>query len=197
VARRRKRKQEDPVASLMGLLVLGIGLAMWQLTNSLVVVALTAGCIIGIFVAIIMIINMKRVERLKRSGIKEIDQMDGRQFENYLGHLFRMHGYNAEVTQSSGDYGADLVITKGGRRIVVQAKRYKNNVGLKAVQEIYAAMNHYKATEAWVVTNSDYTEQAYTLAKSNGVKLINRNQLIEMILAVNPPKSAPVKKKAV
>lgn len=197
MARRRRRKQEDPIAGLMGLLVLGAALGVWQLTKNLVVVALAAGCVVGLCIAVAMVLHMKKVDRLKRSGIKEIDQMDGRQFENYLGHLFRMHGYAAEVTQSSGDYGADLVITKGGRRIVVQAKRYKNNVGLKAVQEIYTAMNHYKAAEAWVVTNSDYTEQAYTLARSNGVKLINRNQLIEMILAVNPSKNVAAKKKVV
>nr|WP_285855654.1 restriction endonuclease [Paenibacillus camelliae] len=181
----------------MGLLVLGAGLGIWQLTNNLIIAALAAGCVVGLFFAVAMILHMKKVERLKRSGIAEIDKMEGRQFEKYLGHLFRMHGYAAEVTQASGDYGADLVISKGGRRIVVQAKRYKNNVGLKAVQEIYAAMNHYKASEAWVVTNSDFTEQAYTLARSNGVKLINRNQLIEMILAVNPPNNASAKKKTI
>lgn len=197
MARRRRRKQEDPVAGLMGLLVLGVGLGIWHLTNNLIVAAMAAGCVVGLCFAVAMLLHMKKVERLKRSGIVDIDQMDGRQFEKYLGHLFRMHGYVAEVTQSSGDYGADLVITKGGRRIVVQAKRYKNNVGLKAVQEIYAAMNHYNAAEAWVVTNSDYTEQAYNLARSNGVTLINRNQLIEMILAVNPPKNANVAKKRI
>jgi len=198
VARRRRRKQEDPVAGLMGLLVLGAALGIWQLTNNLIIAALAAGCVVGLFIAVAMVLHMKKVERLKRSGIAEIDKMEGRQFEKYLGHLFRMQGYTAEVTQASGDYGADLVITKGGRKIVVQAKRYKNNVGLKAVQEIFTAMNHYKAAEAWVVTNSDYTEQAYTLARSNGVKLINRNQLIEMILAVNPPKNAAsAKKKAI
>ncbi|GBG09531.1 hypothetical protein PAT3040_04181 [Paenibacillus agaridevorans] len=50
-------------------------------------------------------------------------------------------------------------------------------------------MDHYGATSAWVVSNRDYTEQAYTLAKSNGVRLVNREQLIEMILAVNPAQS--------
>jgi restriction system protein len=47
-------------------------------------------------------------------------------------------------------------------------------------------MDHYGASSAWVVSNRDYTEQAYTLAKSNGVRLVNREQLIDMILAVNP-----------
>ncbi|WP_253187253.1 restriction endonuclease [Paenibacillus sp. GP183] len=48
--------------------------------------------------------------------------MDGRQFELYLGLLFKALGYKTEVTLSAGDYGADLVIEKNGVRTVVQAK---------------------------------------------------------------------------
>ncbi|USB34270.1 restriction endonuclease [Paenibacillus sp. YPG26] len=108
--------------------------------------------------------------------------MDGVDFEKYLGHLFRSQGYKAEVTQASGDYGADLVLSKDGKRVVVQAKRYSKNVGLKAVQEVHGAIAHYRATAGWVVTNRDYTDQAYKLAKSNGVRLIGRDELVEMLL---------------
>lgn len=80
--------------------------------------------VVGIIV-LMVIIQQKRAERLKRSGIAEIDKMDGVQFEHYLGHLFRSQGYRAEVTKAAGDYGADLVISKDGKRIVVQAKSYK------------------------------------------------------------------------
>ncbi|WP_233566689.1 restriction endonuclease [Cohnella endophytica] len=80
----------------------------------------------------------------------------------YLGQLFKSQGYKTEVTQAAGDYGADLVISNQTKRVVIQAKRYSKNVGLKAVQEIYTAIAHYSASEGWVVTNSDYTDQAFT-----------------------------------
>lgn len=57
-------------------------------------------------------------------------------------------------------------------------------VGLKAVQEVQTAIAHYRAQDAIVGTNSDFTEQAYNLAKSNRVRLINREELIEMVLAM-------------
>ncbi|MEK3882441.1 restriction endonuclease [Paenibacillus sp. PL2-23] len=190
MARRRRKEQVDPAQALTGMLMLGAFFGMYKLTNSFVGGSIAAGCVLGAYISIVMIVNQKHTERLKRSGIADIDKMDGRTFELYLGHLFRSHGYETEVTQAAGDYGADLVIKKGGQKIVVQAKRYSKNVGLKAVQEAHTAMNHYGASEAWVVTNRDYTEQAYTLAKSNGVRLIKREQLIEMILAVNPGQSS-------
>ncbi|RRJ54017.1 restriction endonuclease [Paenibacillus oralis] len=137
---------------------------------------------------ILLIIRMIKEEKLKRSGIKEIDKMSGGQFEQYLGLLFKGYGYSVSITKLSGDYGADLVLSKGGKRIVVQAKRYSKNVGIKAVQEAQASIAHYKASEAWVVTNSNYTPAAYELAKSNQVRLIGREELINMILRLKDKK---------
>jgi restriction system protein len=108
--------------------------------------------------------------------------MDGRQFEHYLGHLFKAHGFTVQVTRAAGDYGADLLIVKNGKKIAVQAKRYSKTVGLKAVQEVKASIAHYGASEGWVVANREYSDEAYSLAKSNNIRLINREQLIEMIL---------------
>lgn len=54
------------------------------------------------------------------------------------------------------------------------------------MQEAQASIAYYKAQSAWVVSNRDYTEEAKALAKSNGVRLINRNELVDMILKMNP-----------
>jgi len=185
LARRRKKQKDDPVQGFVGMLTLGCGVYAYYLTKSVAVAAIAAGVIIGLYIGIVIVVNQKRTERLKNSGIAEIDKMDGRRFEIYLSHLFKDHGYYVQVTQAAGDFGADLVISKDGKKIIIQAKRYSKNVGIKAVQEAQAAIAHYGANEAWVVSNSDYTEAAYSLAKSNGVRLINREKLIELILTIN------------
>ncbi|MFD0051448.1 restriction endonuclease [Actinomycetes bacterium NPDC127524] len=121
--------------------------------------------------------------RLKRAGIHQIDKMTGTQFEQYLELLFTQKGYKVSLTKSTGDFGADLILkSTGGKTIIVQAKRYSKNVGIKAVQEVVSAVPHYKGTEAWVVTNSYYTEAAKKLAVTNNVQLYNRDQLIKWIL---------------
>lgn len=182
----RRRKKDHPVDELVG--TLAILLAGWVgfETNSIYMAGLTLIFVMAFALGIIFLINQVKEERLKKSGIREIDQMDGRQFEHYLGLLFKSQGYKVQVTRAAGDYGADLVIQKDGKRIVVQAKRYSKNVGIQAVQQAQASIAHYKAHEAWVVTNRDYTDAARNLASSNSVKLINREMLIEMMLQMNP-----------
>ena len=51
----------------------------------------------------------------------------------------------------------DLVLEQDGSRIIVQAKRYSQPVGVKGVQEAYAARPHYRAGAAWVISNSTFT----------------------------------------
>ena len=120
--------------------------------------------------------------KLRKAGIREIDEMTGEEFERFLGELFKRRGFKISYTATSGDYGADLILRDGDETIAVQAKRYSGNVGVKAVQEIIGAVRMYDATEAWVVTNSYFTKQAIKLAEINDVYLIDRDELIDIIL---------------
>lgn len=86
------------------------------------------------------------------------------------------------IKTETGYFGADVILKAKDKKIIVQAKRYKKNVGVKAVQEIAAAKNYYNADECWVITNSFFTKQAKTLANSNQVRLIDRKQLIHWML---------------
>src|SRR4051812_19552334 len=85
------------------------------------------------------LIWLREQRRISRSGIEEIDQMDGHTFEQRMQVLFRDLGYRVQRTRRRGDYGADLVIELDGAKTVVQAKRWTKTVGVKAVQEAVAA----------------------------------------------------------
>lgn len=178
--RRRTKKQQRQVDDIIKLLLLIAAFGGWYYTKSL------TGAIISfcVAIAIIVIFSLWRSyvfnQRIKVSGIDTIDQMTGVQFEEYISVLFKNQGYRVDATPITGDYGADAILKKDKKVIVVQAKRYKKNVGVRSVQEIIPAMKMYKATDAWVITNSYFTKQALTLAKQNNVRMIDRDELIEM-----------------
>jgi restriction system protein len=178
VAKSKKRRQEELIQGILGLIVLICAVLYFQ-TGSLAIAIIVGIVLLSIYIGFIVLTKLLFQEKMRRSGILEIDKMTGNQFEKYLGELFKFQGYKTKVTPASGDYGADLVIERNRKRIVVQAKRYKNNVGIKAVQEIYSSRKHYNASEAWVVTNSNYTTAAKKLASSNDVRLIGREHLIK------------------
>ncbi|CAM4522362.1 HJR/Mrr/RecB family endonuclease [Paenibacillus endophyticus] len=90
--------------------MLGAGWGAYSYTSSIIAAGIAAGAILAVYTFIISSINHKQTEPLKRAGIAEVDKMEGRQFEKYLGHLFISHGYKVEVKQAAGDFGADLIL---------------------------------------------------------------------------------------
>jgi restriction system protein len=182
----KEKRESDFIDAALKLSSVGTFFLVLFTTRSFKIAFIATLIVFGLTIALLIMRRMNHQEKLKRSGITDIDKMDGRQFEHYLGVLFKNQGYSVKVTRASGDYGADLIIAKDGKKIVVQAKRYSKNVGLKAVQEAQASIAHYGASEAWVVSNSEYTYEATELARSNKVKLFSRDDLVEMILKMNP-----------
>lgn len=158
---------------------------LWSILTAEPFVTISFIVLIGSFFLFALLVNALREQKLRKSGILEVDKMSGRKFEEYLQALLKVKGYSVQLTPASGDYGADLILSTKGKKIVVQAKRYNKNVGVKAVQEVASAKSHYKADECWVVTNSFFTEQAKKLASSNQVLLIDRKQLMNWMLKEN------------
>ncbi|MBO0823125.1 MAG: restriction endonuclease [Actinobacteria bacterium] len=123
----------------------------------------------------------------------QVDSMDGTAFEHFCAEVLRANGYHVQHVGKSGDYGADLIISSHAGHAVVQAKRYSGNVGLDAVQQVSAARAHYRTSQAIVLTNSYFTDAAWTLARSNAVELWDRNVLFTMATRASalPAPSAP------
>lgn len=107
----------------------------------------------------------------------ELDKLSGTEFENFLAGLYRAQGYTVELTANTGDYGADLMLTKNQERISVQAKRYTGSVGVAAVQEALSGKAYYQCSAAWVITTGTFTANAIKLAKKSDVKMISRSEL--------------------
>lgn len=180
----RRRKQKDSIVELIGSGIVLLSLYFYSKSNSWTVALIIFISLTLLLLLSAYVISSIKNQKLLKSGITRVDQMTGIEFENYLSVLFRKLGFETAITKSSGDYGADLILNKDGKKIVVQAKRYKKNVGIKAVQEISSAKLHYGGHEAWVVTNSGYTTAARELARTNHVKLFQSEDLIKWGLLV-------------
>ena len=120
-----------------------------------------------------------QTQLLRQSGITDIDRMSGVDFERRLAILFQDRGYDVETTPATGDYGADLILNNGSERIIVQAKRYSQTVGVKAIQEVASAVPFYGGTAGMVITNAYFSPNAVTLAQRVGITLWDRSRLIQ------------------
>lgn len=127
--------------------------------------------------------------------IKDIDEseniaiMPWEDFEHLIRQLFEKEfsqaGGEVKVTRASRDGGVDAVAfdpdpIRGGK-IVIQAKRYINTVGLSAVRDLYGTVINEGATKGILITTANYGPEAYTFAKGKPLTLLNGNNLLHLL----------------
>lgn len=110
------------------------------------------------------------------------NEMDGVAFEQFLKSVFEMLGYSAEMTPATSDYGVDLIVSKGGWRVAIQAKRWKTNVDNKAIQEVFFGKNYYKCDACVVIASSHFTKNAKVAARSTGCLLLSGDHIPALIM---------------
>ena len=120
-------------------------------------------------------------DKISIFNMTQIDSLSGTEFESFLKTLFERLGYEVSLTKKSYDFGADLIAKKKHQISIVQAKCYNRTVGVKAVQEIIGAKNHYRAMDAFVATNNYFSNEAQILASENGIKLLDRDVLTALV----------------
>jgi hypothetical protein len=125
--------------------------------------------------------RLKAAPAQKVVSLDDIDMMDGVEFEKFIAALFSNMGYQTEITKGSGDQGIDVIATKNGKKIGVQAKRYSGTVGNGAIQEAVAGIKYYQLDKAVVVTNNFFSFSAQQLASANSIILWDRNILKEKL----------------
>jgi restriction system protein len=139
------------------------------------------------------IITREELERMRGETTEEIDStmatdenhydnMDGTEFEIFCTEVLSANGFvNIERKGASGDHGVDILAEKDGITYAVQCKRSAENIGNKAVQEVYLGKDFYRQDIAVVLTNQFFTPNAKEAAKRTGVKLWDREHLKRMI----------------
>lgn len=118
--------------------------------------------------------------------VSDLQAMHPSDFEKYVGQLFRQKGYRVRLRGSRGDLGVDLELTQpGGKRAIVQCKRYHNTVGPKIVRELYGTLVHEQVAHAFLVTTADISDAAREWAQFKPITLIDGETLVKIATALD------------
>lgn len=118
-----------------------------------------------------------------------IAAMDWEEFEHLVREIFQKEfsgdGGEVKVTQASRDGGVDAIAfdpdTIRGGKIVIQAKRYTNTVGVSAVRDLYGTVMNEGAMKGILITTSDYGPDAYSFAKDKPLTLLSGSNLLHLL----------------
>lgn len=107
------------------------------------------------------------------------------EFESLITNLFQKMGLETKLTQASRDGGVDCVAYDSrpvlGGKVIVQAKRYKNTVGVSAVRDLFGTVHNEGASKGILVTTSGYGKAAFDFANGKPLELITGSNLLYML----------------
>ncbi|MFC0186704.1 restriction endonuclease [Fictibacillus aquaticus] len=115
--------------------------------------------------------------------------MDWQDFEHLIRELFEKEfnnsGGEVRITRASRDGGVDAIAfdpdpIRGGK-IVIQAKRYTNVVGVSAVRDLYGTVMNEGATKGILVSTADFGPDAYNFSKDKPLTLLNGSNLLHLL----------------
>jgi len=117
-----------------------------------------------------------------RPNLMELNPFE---FENLVSNLFNKMGLETKQTRSSKDGGVDAIAYDQrpilGGKVVIQAKRYKNVVGVSAVRDLYGTMMNEGANKGILVATSGYGPDAYDFSKDKPIELIDGGGLLYLL----------------
>ena len=122
----------------------------------------------------------------ERTNLAAMDWLD---FENLIREIFEKefskNGGEVKITQASRDGGVDAIAfdpdpIRGGK-IVIQAKRYTNVVGVSAVRDLFGTVHNEGATKGILVTTADFGPDAYEFVKGKPLTLLSGSELLHLL----------------
>lgn len=107
------------------------------------------------------------------------------EFEVLVSNLFSKMGLDTKLTRSSRDGGVDAVAFDTrpvlGGKVIIQAKRYRDTVGVSAVRDLYGTMLNEGANKGILVCTSGYGPDAYNFSKDKPIELIDGGGLLYLL----------------
>jgi restriction system protein len=118
----------------------------------------------------------------QRPNLMELTPIE---FEDLITNLFGKMGLETRQTQAFRDGGVDCVAWDNrpilGGKVIIQAKRYKNTVGVSAVRDLFGTLQNEGASKGILVTTSGYGAASFAFASGKPLELLDGANLLALL----------------
>ncbi len=135
----------------------------------------------------------RQMHMARRADLKlaQLASLSAESFEEFVGELFEMMGFEVEQVGGSGDEGADLRLRRNdGLLAVVQCKYQRQTVvGSPVLQKFLGTIHHTHSHKGFFVTTSTFSLAAEKFAAEHPIELVDGPRLVELVSTALGPKA--------
>ena len=128
----------------------------------------------------------ERVARRKRlqaaTSLDALRALSWREFEHLVLAAYAKQGWSASLTQVGADGGADIVLERQKKKVLVQCKQWRTRqIGAPTLRELHSVMVTEHATSGIVVTCGTFSSEALAIGKSVGIECVDGSDLLRLV----------------
>lgn len=128
---------------------------------------------------------MGNSNELHNKPLKNIDGMDGHQFEDLVERLIKKMGFVTEERKITSDGGVDIKAVNEqplfGGKYIIQCKRHTGPIGEPTIRDLYGVVASERANKGILITNSHFTKTAKDFARAKPLELIDGEKLSTLL----------------
>lgn len=113
----------------------------------------------------------------------QMDSMNWRKFEELAAEYYKKEGYSVTLGKGRKDGGRDVYLEKDGQKVLVQCKRWENNVGINTPKIAFADYTTQKLDGAVIFCTHDVTRDGKEWIEQYQCKIsvVNRKCILEIL----------------
>lgn len=130
---------------------------------------------LGILAIPVLVWVIRRIQEEQwkaRAGFANLGAMTDAQFEAWVESLFTKLGYRLEQARGRESLGVDwILIDRHGYRTALQTRRWRQDVGPEAVEQIVGGAVFHRCDDRLVITTAAFTSEAKRLGRQTETRL--------------------------
>ena len=124
----------------------------------------------------------KRKEFIRNArNLGFLQTLDPKVFQKLIWIAFRNSGYQVEETPFAKDGGVDGFLARDSKRLVLQCKRYRGDIGEPTVRDLFGTIGHHGADGGILVTTGRVSEPAKAFARGKPIQLFDGKALLDLL----------------
>lgn len=138
----------------------------------------------GLILIAIGLIKVSKTRRRIRNArsLNQLIDLSPTEFEKVVAGIYRSQGYKVTHIGKQGDHGVDLIVLSDtGKKLIVQCKKWKGNVGEPLLRDLFGAMHHEEAHAAALFTTGGFTTQAREWSSGKPISLYDGERMVELL----------------
>lgn len=130
---------------------------------------------LGLIAVPLLIWVLRRIaeeNRKERAGLSNLGALTNDQFDAYIKDLFERLGYEVSPAGGRESLGVDwILLDPHSIRTALQTRRWRQDVGPEAVEQIVGGAVYHRCDERLVVTTATFTNEARRLGRQTETRL--------------------------